>query len=893
MDYFNELLESYSKLKKRNLKLLEADKKKAAKKSEGGSDKEKTPTKVMSRDEARVAAWNAPAGPPFGTIAQVKNKEGVMRDVLAYKAQNKVNPSTGLDNTTDTPEDNGGHVVAANVTKTGNKATIMDAKGNPTEQFEAWYMRNFPGEAEEGVVDSVSTEAEDRAGRQFEVAGLFDEDLNGNMVTMLERVTNMAEVAQTLGIEQAWMNPSRMGNYVTGGSNVSIEKKLSNGTIATIDDKGGFKVTDLAVSSNLELLKGATESMNTFLSFATNGDSAVTDVNKDKACRELPLSVRRVTGQKKAYYVFHSRGDQSEGIVMPKSDIFDFAAQRMEAICNRGLEQIRRGTEEDMLKEQDLADYRGTGLEVTFAAATFYSTIGSIESQGGDVSKARTKFGQYLRAKILDDLDKFEAAHKWAVELVESGVATTMDSHFIADALLDLGNLINKPEGLNEYLSTAMALEEALISTAGMYPDMSIPVGTTVGNGYKDDLKYVYFDHGGADSPANERAEEAVKQFGLEGGEKAIQTFTVSELKELNPELVQIYQDAYNLKDTDQLTVVGCSVKSYKKGESTKGGEFKTWKKRSSLVNGTYGGRSVAPGFELVTQKRLGFDKNPQLLQGARSYQTKLDDMYASMDSILPDASEGMVGPKGTLQQITFETALPIIQKKMGKLPVDSKERARIEKLFKGEKGINLKDKQTRLKFKEEFTRLMISSKQAGDCNSRGADGKLTATARDARANLAYTTQLCGGVLHDTVINKKLLEANKTLAGSHQKPINDSTLGIIAFDADDAAVDARKKDSLAEVNGAWDVTLYRGSTLRLKKRGTQKYVSLGSKRKKMDDGSVDTNTSALISSELQDDYLTLKKTLKKGKAVKDNLMMTYLKGQAKLLEQLLASQETN
>jgi len=891
MDYFTELLESYSKLKKRSLKLLEAEaKKKAAKKSGDSTTPEKEPTKVMTQDEARTAAWNAPVGPPFGTIAQVKNKEGVMRDVLAYKAAAQTDPTTGLDNTTDTPEDNGGHVVAANVTKTGNKATILDAKGNPTDHFEAWYQRNFPGEAEEGVVDSVSTEAEDRAGRQFESAGLFDEELNANMVTMLERVSNMAAVAQTLGIEQGWMNPSRMGNYVTGGAPTSMEKKLANGTIATISEEGGFEISDLAVSSNLDLMRGATESMNLFLSFATKGESAVTDTNKDKMCRDLPLSVRRVTGQKKAHYVFHADGDQTEGIVMPKSDIFDFAAERMEEICDGGLEQIRKGTEEAQFTEAQLADYRGTGLEVTFAAATFYSTIGNIESQGGDISKVRKKFGQYLRHKILEDLDKFEEAHKWARDLVDSGVATTLDSHFIADALLDLGKVINKPDGLNEYLSTAMALEEAIISTGQMYPDMSIPVGTTVGNGYKDDLKYVYLDHAGADSPAAERAEEAVRQFNLEGEDAAIQSYTIGELRELNPELVEIYQEAYDLKDSDTVSVVGCSVKSYKKGESTKGGEFKTWKKRNALVMGQKAG-GVAPGFELKTQERLGFDANPQLLQDARDYQTKLDDMYTSMDSILPSNSTGMTSPNGTVSQISFETALPILEKKMGNLPVDSKIRARVEKLFKKAGGtINLKDKKTRLKFKEEVTRLMVTAKQAGDCNSRGADGKLTALARSARLNLAYTAQLCGGVLHDTVINKKLLEANKTLAGSHQKPINDATRGIINFDADDAAVEARKENSLTDVEGAWDVTLEgSATTLRLKKRGTKKYLSLGSKRKKMDDGSVDTNTTAHISSDLQDEYLTLRKKLKKGKEVEDSLMMTYLKGQAKLLEHLLAN----
>ena len=404
---------------------------------------------------------------------------------------------------------------------------------------------------------------------------------------------------------------------------------------------------------------------------------------------------------------------------------------------------------------------------------------------------------------------------------------------------------------------------------------MSIPTGTQIGAGYKDDLKYVYFDHSGADESAEDRAQFVADRLGLtDAVMDPIQKYTIKELKELNPELVSIYQDAYDLSDDDNVLVVGSSIKSYHDDSPTKAGEIKDYWRRSGLVRGTVT-KDIAPGFEDVCQKRLGF--TPQDLEDAIEYQKELDDIYTTLDDILPTELTAQQTRNG-LKQVDFDTAWPIIQKRLGRLPDDSKIKAQVAAIFGGdEQKRDINDPASRRKLKEELARLMVNAKQGGDCKQRDASGDLTDRAKKARKNLAYTVQLAGGSLYDTAMNKKVLRNNSVKAGSHQEPINRATQGIL--------------DSPDE----WDVELdSRGSSLRLRKRDTQQSVTLGTKRKKRGAGKAysGTNSSVFVSNELTEETSTIedklgdRSKLDKDK-VEDSLIVNFLQGQAKLLEELL------
>ena len=488
----------------------------------------------------------------------------------------------------------------------------------------------------------------------------------------------------------------------------------------------------------------------------------------------------------------------------------------------------------------------------------------------------RKRFGSYTRQVILKDQSKFVQAHKWARELVDSGVATDMDSDFAADAILALGEMPDTPTGLKRFFSTALALEEAVIET--VKPDMSIPVGKETGAGIVDDLKYIYVGENAA-----QRAQQASDNLGLlSEHEDPVEKMTMGELKKLNPEVAEIYQEGYGLSDEDVVYSVGSGIKSYQSNAKSKAGEIKNYWRRSAIVHGTES-RQVAEGFDKVTLKRLGLPQTE--LKEIRGYQTELDKVYSTLDEVLPDDATAMTVGDGTIQEINFDTVFPILKNTLGNLPQNSKIRTQLEALFNGPNGvIDLREDDSRRNFKEKLSRILINYKQASDSNLRGKDKKLTNKARAARKNLAYTSHMVGGVKRDSALNKKVLGENRVIVGSHMQPIVEATRGIIDFESDDLAVES------GEPSSPWEVKLSPGgTTLGLTHRDSSRGISLGTKRKKHEGGKRATNTSVFINEESQVEDATIDRTLG-PEEVKDSLMITFLKGQAKLVEQLLANQ---
>ena len=239
----------------------------------------------------------------------------------------------------------------------------------------------------------------------------------------------------------------------------------------------------------------------------------------------------------------------------------------------------------------------------------------------------------------------------------------------------------------------------------------------------------------------------------------------------------------------------------------------------------------------------------------------------------------------GTIQEINFDTVFPILKNTLGNLPQNSKIRTQLEALFNGPNGvIDLREDDSRRNFKEKLSRILINYKQASDSNLRGKDKKLTNKARAARKNLAYTSHMVGGVKRDSALNKKVLGENRVIVGSHMQPIVEATRGIIDFESDDLAVES------GEPSSPWEVKLSPGgTTLGLTHRDSSRGISLGTKRKKHEGGKRATNTSVFINEESQVEDATIDRTLG-PEEVKDSLMITFLKGQAKLVEQLLANQ---
>ena len=839
MNYFDQLLESYSKLKKRNLVLLEA---------EGGEQPD------QQESVAREAAKTFFSAADLQRDVQKMTKANNAGQPYAYKKDNLTKVTGG-------PLGNW----------TINGATFEDMERQyPTQTkklinyFDKQKGTNKKSDNDDASNDEARRLAEKRPGRQLEKAGLVDQVLNANMTKILERVTKIAELARKLFPEEygdkPWTQENRADTYAVGTSPQSLERKLAEGSIATFDEETGFKETELAATDNLDLLRGATASMNSLLSFA---DGSVTDLNKRSRCLALDYQVSK-KGDK---FVFHSFGDKEQGVVLKgKLDQLKYAEKQVQRICEKELSKIPKGSLEGDFTPQELADYRGTGLEVTFAGATFYSLVqdGVIKSP-----QAREKFASVMRNKILKDEAKFRQANIWAEQLVKEGNATDLDSDFIIDALNDLkaANFGQEPEGVRNFYTAAFALEKKVVDQ--IKPQMSIPVGQQTGAGYKDDLTYVYFGDG-----AEERARKASEELGVikgEGDSDPVEAITMAELTKLNPEVAKIYQEAYGLSDDTIVHLVGSSIKSYQKDGGTKAGEVKEYERRSRLVRQVETDQ-VAPGFYEITAQRLGFDDTD--LAEVRSYQETMDSVYTALDDVLPVDVTAQIDADGALTEIDFNTIRPIIEAKIGTLPENSKIKQQIVALFGGEDTPrDLSDLATRATFREEVASLMINYKQVSDCNQKDGQGNPTALAQAARKNLAFSVHMVGGSARDSALNKKVLEENKVSVGSHMEPIMEATLGILDF---------------ADPN--WDVKLDQatGRTIKMSKRGSGKNISLGSKRKKKKDGTRKTNSTVLVSKESGSAANKFKDEGTIDDSTDSTLLYNFLSGQAKLLEDLLA-----
>ena len=927
MDYFNELLESYSKLKKRDLHLLEADK--APKKTGEKKEEDNTPTtKELSSDEAYTAAMGAgEASAPItaaswsviATVSDPKGEKGSTKDILAYKAPGRETKEGGFEAKDDdgnvdaqkTLKNRGGYIVAANASPGGGKANIINADGSKTEHFEYWYEHNFAGAtavgaSEDGVVDANLAAAEERAGSQLAAVG-FDigeglgADIKTELTDLLNRVSTIAQLAQGMGVKDTWAQDSgqhKIGSYVTGPSPQSIERKLAEGKTATISKEWGLKTGALVSEDNADLIAGALLSVNSFAKFSTNEIDHTTSSN---ACNDLSNQVSKYGKS----YVFHSHGDENAGIVLNGSDMFKHFEKQVESICGVDkIQQVPTGVCAVNGSTGNLNEYRGDSLEIAFAAASFYTVLDQMNITTDVKDSLRGRFGKLAREQILRDGKKFDEAHQWAEDLEKAEVATDLDSAFIARAITDLGLLTNTPEKVKNFLAKAFSLERAV--TEVFKPQMSIPVGRATGTGIVDDLKYIYFGKNGRD-----KAERVADSLNLlddssTGGRENFDTMTLRELKKFNPEVVQIYQDGHGLSDDDEVYSVGSSIKSYLQKENSKAGEIKNYWRRSSIVHGT-NSEQIADGFREVTAARLKFDDID--IAQVRKYQTELDNVYKTLDTALPDDATIMTTADGTKAEIDFDTVIPIIEAgPLKKLPQGSPIRTRIKALFGGTGGkINLKDNASRRTFKEELSRLLVNYKQSSDSNLREEKGKnkgkLTDKARRARKNLAYTSHMVGGVLRDAALNKKVLTDNQVIVTSHMKPIMEATQGIINFDEDDKAVDdynnmsAEDKKS-ARPSSGWGVKLFGGTTIKMHSQdSTGKYISLGTKRIKHAKGVRKTSTNLNISSDIAEQSSSIdetipewKETSPRVKGMGDSLMINFLKGQSKLLEQLLANQ---
>ena len=178
------------------------------------------------------------------------------------------------------------------------------------------------------------------------------------------------------------------------------------------------------------------------------------------------------------------------------------------------------------------------------------------------------------------------------------------------------------------------------------------------------------------------------------------------------------------------------------------------------------------------------------------------------------------------------------------------------------------------MKAREELTRLLTSMRQYEDSTYSGNDTTKLKNREDARNNLAYSMQMFGGVKDDSSITVMGLGKKSILVAPHMKVVNKYTKGILG------------DDSKLEITLPGD-----GYSIKIvDPTNPARSFSQRTMRGGMSQNEAKTETDMIVSRSALEEFAVVNETTpEETKDTEESLMIAYLRGQAKLLETLLAT----
>ncbi len=859
MDYFNELLESYSRLKQRKLVLLE---KEAVKEKPEKITQEYTPEQVIAA-ALRTPVMDPPQLVPMPGLV-TKDEDGNEKQILGYQKS----PGEG---------EMHGQVIAAAAAARGGNAVVINADGSPKEPaFSNWFEKNFSGKEAIGETDGTGLEAaRNRVGESLGPilgdSGVDDsvqETIFSQVRSLLGIASDLVITARDTGGEFAkkpwagWKEGEgddagryvgrgednsddpemtrSVGSYISGRSAKSIEYQLAHGKTVEFDPDAGAQFDTLA--RDPMLIQGALDSVQAFMEL---GKDNLED--RQTKCDSIGKRVQR----KGDRLIFFKNEDPNQGIAIKRNDIFQFVESQIEQSCGQPIKVLPKGN----YTPQELNDMRGKGMEQGSVAVGALPNIAQLPD-GKKKDDLYRKMGLHLRKELLADERRFAAAFTRLTESEQQDVAYSLRASFVVDALKQLNAETNTPEKLRAFFQRNYELEAPVVEAIGS--KFTFPIGRKTGIGVADDLEYAFLD--------SASAEKASKSMKL-SGDNTVQQMKVSDIMKEQKELGAIFKEMYDLSDDDTVYLVGSGQKSYFDDASSKVGETT---QRSAAVNGT--ADNIEEGFEEVTMQRLGI--NQQQLDGLRAYQSELDSIENTLEQILPETGTVSRGSDGNTSPINFNTVGSMVETFASKLSLDSAARSKLKSIVENYNGastdLNGPDNRLqRLDMREELFRVMSTAKQMQDMNNLDD----LDTAMNARRNLAYSIHMTGGVVRDSILNKKIFNTNTVRAGSHMAPLVEATKGLL---------DLESGHKIKLSTGGASINL-------INRDGGA--VTLGAERTRGAGGAPTTRYVVNVNNIAQsaETGVGLEQTVDINDPVEDSLIVTFLKGQSKLLEELLAN----
>ena len=670
----------------------------------------------------------------------------------------------------------------------------------------------------------------------------------------IEKLSKVSKLSPKFGLDY----------YVYGGAEGSLSKKLSRlanfsrrtktQEVILNPEIGAIAPTESERLDRGDLVAGTTDTLSEMQSYAIESEDIMQDSDRrESVCASIQNKLKKTgswdnpiaTGNKKLI-VLHSN-DATRGISMSPSIFDQNMVERLEKLCGGPLAE----PEQTSYSFQSLAEFRGKTAETLTSLNNLARNMSSL---GLDKDE---DFVDFYRGKVRElfnkNIEKSRAAFAWLAE-VRTGAADLDDHHLVKlleDNVVDLGT----PEGIKNVFVNINALGELfrsqIIDATGGEADAIVQVGKNTGWGYKADTAICFHDKSRATKLANKLNAQ-------------VTTTTYAKLMEKanDPELTERIMNMHGKSMDDEVHSVGDSLKAYMEYNGSKLSDLTGLHLVSEMLNGHWGGRGKPEHLDKVKQE-LGMS-DAQQKAAARYW----DNGPGRIHKIIEDQfTAGEYFDSGKLRAKSPKQAAAQVMetlKKQKGMNFSTLSESEFTKIFTtgpkdNPKMVDMDDPVVQERVKEQLQRLMVTAKFNSDLTS----GRNQTEARHCAAFMVWTS--CGSYYDDAYDVRDLKTMESYLLNQ-----NDSVRDLGMY--------LMGKNDNYSIEGLGYTTKFKhkesGGSISINRGGKRAESKAGYKR-------------VTVQSFIQDRELTKHYAKQYSSNVKtESLIKAYIEGQMGLLEQL-------
>ena len=429
MNYFQNLLESYSKLKKRQLRITL---------QEAEQEQAQDPQAIAIANSAIKSGlqYTSPDAHPGQTVG-----DRSLQFWVTQSGKNKGNVFVGAG-------------------LLGNRVQVIgDSGGNPIE-----------GEAYTALINLASGNDPESGGKSKtppELMPIPSPLADTGYSTPTGEIHINAYQENAIAAAKKGEFGSSPESYAKGYAPQSLERKLSETKGLVLTSEGP---AERAVDA--DLIAGAAASAR-FIS-----DLAISK-KKDGDCDKVNERVMR-SGNKIVY--LHAN-DSQKGIAITPSPMDKFFMSEVEKKCGKPIQSVPRGA----FTSKEKNEFLGKSIENLASIGPLIEMTSKLEA-----GEAKNKLQVWQKSKLGEVFSKgiqlAQASYAWALAQADSSL--DLDAHLKEQFILEAGEIFSNPTVLQNILQQVNKLGKPIRNK--YKPDMVVPTGQDKGYGNKGDVTYVF-----------------------------------------------------------------------------------------------------------------------------------------------------------------------------------------------------------------------------------------------------------------------------------------------------------------------------------------------------------------------------------------------------------------